>query len=188
MTEMKRTWLVQRLRKPYNHPAFGADNPFSFGGGLRNGGLNDEAMGLLRGIFSFDYMGAAEFEFGAIPQAFDRLRESGDDIVLCEWTYKGHAFDFLYRKQDGEPFDAWTAWAKGGNQNGYKRPAFDGKEPPFELRQRIAGKKPWSEERGWQTAIWWALEENVMWSFKEDGHLQRMLESMKETEVVELRG
>ena len=66
--EMKRSYLVQRLRKPMP-----AANVFAFGGGLRNGGLSKEAMSLLQGIFSFDYMGAAEFEFGAVPKALQSL-------------------------------------------------------------------------------------------------------------------
>lgn len=65
---MERSWLVQRLRKPQ-----GSTNPFAFGGGLKNGGLRDEAMEMLRGIFSFDYMGAAEFEFGELPKALSRI-------------------------------------------------------------------------------------------------------------------
>lgn len=76
---MQPSWLVQRLNKPYGGP-FGPDNPFSFGGGLRNGGLTDEAMGLLRGIFSFDYMGAAEFEFGAVPEALQGLAKDAADL------------------------------------------------------------------------------------------------------------
>lgn len=64
----ERSYLIQRLNK-----ATGIDNPFSFGGGLKNGGLSDDAMSLLRGIFSFDYMGAAEFEFGAVPKALQKL-------------------------------------------------------------------------------------------------------------------
>lgn len=60
MKELKQTYLVQRLNRPTN----GYDNPFSFGGGLKNGGLSEDAMKLLRPIFSFDYMGSAEFEFG----------------------------------------------------------------------------------------------------------------------------
>lgn len=71
---LRRTWLVQRLQKPRSFGLAGMkDNPFSFGGGLRNGGLSDEAMGLLRGIFSFDYMGSAEFEFGAVPEALSAI-------------------------------------------------------------------------------------------------------------------
>jgi hypothetical protein len=73
--EMKGTWLIQRLQKPTQYELKGKRNPFSFGGGLKNGGLSDDAMGLLRGIFSFDYMGAAEFEFGAVPQAIKFIAE-----------------------------------------------------------------------------------------------------------------
>lgn len=80
-TTMERSYLIQRLRKPFGRNAWGMkDNPFSFGGGLKNGGLSDEAMDLLRGIFSFDYMGSAEFEFGAVPEALQRIAKS-DDLV-----------------------------------------------------------------------------------------------------------
>jgi hypothetical protein len=65
---MKNVYLVQRLNKP-----LGETNPFSFGGGLKHGGLSDEAMSQLKDIFSFDYMGSAEFEFGALPRAFTSL-------------------------------------------------------------------------------------------------------------------
>lgn len=72
---MKRTWLVQRLQKPCCISIKGKDvsNVFSFGCGFRNGGLTDEAMALLKGVFSFDYMGSAEFEWGAVPQALSFL-------------------------------------------------------------------------------------------------------------------
>lgn len=68
---MRSSWLIQRLNKPRGHI-----NPFSFGGGLRNGGLSDEAMDLLNGIFSFDYMGAAEFEFGAVPKTLREMAKN----------------------------------------------------------------------------------------------------------------
>jgi hypothetical protein len=74
-TTMRRSWLVQRLRKPHvgTGPLESLVNAFSFGGGLRNGGLTEEAMGLLRGVFSFDYMGSAEFEWGAVPKALQNI-------------------------------------------------------------------------------------------------------------------
>lgn len=73
--DMRSSWLVQRLEKPHRVTFAGVttDSPFSFGGGLRNGGLSSEAMELLRGVFSFDYMGAAEFEWGAVPEALKRM-------------------------------------------------------------------------------------------------------------------
>lgn len=74
MTHFDSSWLVQRLTKPFktSNPLL-RDNPFSFGGGPRNGGLSDDAMGLIRDIFGFDYMGAAEFEWGAVPEALQRI-------------------------------------------------------------------------------------------------------------------
>jgi hypothetical protein len=79
--EMKRSWLVQRL-----NPPAGFDNPFSFGGGLRNGGLSADAMGLLRSVFSFDYMGAAEFEWGAVPEALSRMAGRADGLTAVSMT------------------------------------------------------------------------------------------------------
>lgn len=70
---MKDTYLIQRLEKPWESRVFPGDNPFSFGGGLKNGGLNPQIMDLLRPIFQFDYMGAAEYEFGILPQTLKKL-------------------------------------------------------------------------------------------------------------------
>jgi hypothetical protein len=70
MTELQSTYLVQRLGKPYKG---NADNPFNFGCGLKHGGMNAEAYDALNQIFTFDYMGAAEFEFGAVPKAIDAI-------------------------------------------------------------------------------------------------------------------
>ena len=68
-TEIGRSYPIQRLKAPYGI------NGFAFGGGLHNGGLSDEAMELLSAVFSFDYMGAAEFEFGSVPAALSVIAE-----------------------------------------------------------------------------------------------------------------
>ena len=66
---MKRPSYIQRLNKPTNFI-----NPFSFGGGgLVNGGLSEDGLKIIQDIFSFDYMGAAEFEWGAVPTALQSL-------------------------------------------------------------------------------------------------------------------
>lgn len=106
MTEMKRSWLVQRLETPrsFNIGGKTIDNPFSFGGGLKNGGLSDEAMGHLRGIFSFDYMGAAEFEWGAVPKALQKIAkhalvgtrmeiEDSTVYILCDYRHEAEVRD-----------------------------------------------------------------------------------------------
>lgn len=68
--DMVRTHLIQRLNKPEDR-----SNPFAFGGGLRNGGLPDVDLELLNKLFSFDYMGSAEFEWGAVPAAISFISE-----------------------------------------------------------------------------------------------------------------
>jgi len=79
--EFKRTWLLQRLQtsrgQDYN-------NPFLFGGGLKNGGLAEDAYKMLNGCFSFDYMGAAEYEFGAIPETLQQIAKDIKDYSTCE--------------------------------------------------------------------------------------------------------
>lgn len=70
------SYLVQRLNPSLGGGQMGAlAEAFSFGGGLRNGGISKDAMSLLRPLFSFDYMGSAEFEFGAVPDALNRIAE-----------------------------------------------------------------------------------------------------------------
>ncbi len=65
---MRDTCLIQRLEKPFDAP-----NPFAFGGGLSNGGFSADAMKILKTLYRFDYMGSAEFEWGAVPAAFQFL-------------------------------------------------------------------------------------------------------------------
>lgn len=92
---MKNTWLIQRLRKPIQVDPTRTDamailqreNPFTFGGGLRRGGLSAEAYKLLGQCFEFDYMGAAEFEFGAVPLAIGEIAKS--KLVMREITLAG---------------------------------------------------------------------------------------------------
>lgn len=74
--ELRRSYLIQRLRKPMDYSKLGfKTNPFAFGGGLKDGGLSTEASKLLSNIFEFDYMGSAEFEWGAVPAALQFLAE-----------------------------------------------------------------------------------------------------------------
>jgi hypothetical protein len=81
-TTLSHTRLIQRLDAPR-----GQDNPFSFGGGYKNGGLSDDAMELLRGVFSFDYMGAAEFEFGAVPKALSAIANLSSKGEYAAWSF-----------------------------------------------------------------------------------------------------
>ena len=82
---IRQSWLVQRLIKP--NPNW-EKNPFNFGGGYKFGGLTQDAMNLIKGIFEFDYMGAAEFEWGAIPQALNAIAKSAENHTLIKGSFK----------------------------------------------------------------------------------------------------
>ena len=45
-------------------------------------------MDLIRGIFSFDYMGAAEFEYGEVPKALQEMKECALSACLVAKTMK----------------------------------------------------------------------------------------------------
>lgn len=105
--EMKRTYLIQRLCEPYENPI---DNPFAFGGEFKNGGLSDGAMDLLRPILRFDYMGAAEFEFGAVPEALSEIHDNAkhyqvSQILVTTKAGNRHAVYAIAREEWQEKID-----------------------------------------------------------------------------------
>jgi len=63
--EMCGSHLIQRIEKPYGVPS-----DIDFSNTISVDGLSTEAKTILKTIYRFDYMGSAEFEFGAIPTAF----------------------------------------------------------------------------------------------------------------------
>ena len=76
---MEKSYLIQRLQKPV-----GRVNPFAFGGG--GGGMSTSLMEAVAPIWSWDYMGAAEFEFGAVPEAFQKMTVDGVDLIADFFT------------------------------------------------------------------------------------------------------
>ena len=83
---MRDSRLIQRLKTPANPE--NPHNPFAFGGGYRNGGLNQEVMTFIKGFCRFDYMGAAEFEWGAVPEGLMKLlpNVAQDKVVIKDKT------------------------------------------------------------------------------------------------------
>lgn len=80
---MRNSYLIQRLRKPHDQKSSmsALGDALAFGGGLLNGGLSNEAFKLLSDAFRFDYMGAAEFEFGAVPEALERMAKNHKSLI-----------------------------------------------------------------------------------------------------------
>ena len=109
--DMNHSRLIQRLKRPYSkngNKLAHLVNPFSFGGGMKNGGLSDEAMDVLADICRFDYMGAAEFEFGALPNALHKIAkwsESGE-LVAFPIPVKTKRAKRAYGREVTEPVEA----------------------------------------------------------------------------------
>ena len=150
--ELRRSWLVQRLRKPRNFGPLGG-NPFAFRGGLKNGGLSDEAMEIIGCVFGFDYMGAAEFEFGAVPKALHEIAKAADKGKLA-------AFPFDIALSAVEP-----------NWRDRKSPAPDGSATVYVLCPRDWGAEVERRVREW------AAKDHTM---KEPTHLPNTLRPYSE--------
>ena len=125
-SNMRETWLVQRLEKPYQMKLAGRefDNPFSFGGGLPNGGLSKEAMNLLRPIFAFDYMGSAEFEYGAVPEAIQEMVSEANDFAKHTIIIKGKDVKAPFRfSKDAEKPDEFKVYlfCRGKHKEGAEK-------------------------------------------------------------------
>jgi hypothetical protein len=72
MHEEYRGWLLQVLqRRPKTEYDKRVDQVYSFGGG--GSGFSKEAWEIIHGLFSFEYMGSAEYEFGAPAKAFQEI-------------------------------------------------------------------------------------------------------------------
>lgn len=82
-----RVYLIQRLNAPMKGKLFGKldFNPFS-----NDRYLSKEGRELLHDICEFDYMGSAEFEFGAIPQALRHFA----DLAINKKLRAGSVRDF----------------------------------------------------------------------------------------------
>lgn len=146
---MKRSYLVQRLQLPKGYSGI------SFGGGLKDGGVNKEAMEQLDKIFSFDYMGAAEFEFGALADTLAKISQNTDDFVKnsmkvhwkTSWRSRtttegdGEVYYLCHKDQEKEIKKRIKVWATGGT-GGYGTKEFVGLDMSFTDESRHA-------YRGW---------------------------------------
>lgn len=90
MIDTGNSWLIQRLlRAPEatEQGDFLAKARQVFGGAAL--GLGDDALALLRNVFAFDNMGAAEYEFGKIPKVLGRIAKEHGDYVAFMTTVVG---------------------------------------------------------------------------------------------------
>ena len=90
--EWKYPYMIQRLERPTYIDGEVVVCPFSFGGGLTYGGIPKEAMDIIKNVFTFDYMGSAEFEFGEVPRALQAIVDHREDFVCGEIKFTGKPY------------------------------------------------------------------------------------------------
>jgi hypothetical protein len=167
--EMNQSNLIQRLEEPWFRTlpdGTRVDNPFNFGGGLKNGGLTEDAMKLLRDIFSFDYMGAAEFEFGAVPEALQLIAQRVDKEQVIAFSFpvedkdvaphwkKGNTplmFEAIYvicSKGDEAEVERRIRLAAKGQEGYYRKPGQLSLKEPTRLASVLRGEE-FAKTRGW---------------------------------------
>jgi hypothetical protein len=77
---MSRTYLVQRLKVPLNTTTLGTVKPHHVFGNSALG-LTQEMWDVLDPFFEMDYMGSAEYEFGAVPKTLSDLVRDRSQLV-----------------------------------------------------------------------------------------------------------
>lgn len=174
-------WLVQRMVyspladfKAKWPTAEVISNPFGYG---------------RLGEYEFSYMGAAEYEFGAITKANNRLSGAVGDLCLETVEIKVGKrvlppLRMLWIGKEGHPAEEFQAWIAGGARTKESMHAFDSIARGKEVPEHFLGD--------YQAVVWWALDANVQWALaEEDGdgqftsHLDGMLRSIVPDENVQ---
>lgn len=96
MTTFKNSLLIQRLeRYGYNEiPPNILDKPFGYG--IYEGYRTDDGRNDIKSLFSYSYMGSSEFEFGAIPEAWNRLILLIEEKQICTGTLNLDEINEIY--------------------------------------------------------------------------------------------
>lgn len=97
---MKQSYLIQRLQAPTGEKSISA-----FGAGNPNGGLSDEAIDSMKDLWRFDYMGSSEFEWGAVPDAFAKIKAIPKrDLIFGSIVLKFEYNKPQWGKEEAEQF------------------------------------------------------------------------------------
>jgi hypothetical protein len=142
---MNKFWLVQRLEET---PQRRYDNPF---GGDTNVAKTLDAQ------FRLDYMGSAEFEFGAVPQSANRIHQVANRLKVVTQNVVTPVFEepvhfICTSEQEEETLPAWQEWVKAPHSL----------EDTYYFRSR--DKWPYTDQDKLNYVGWWALEEDIIWT------------------------
>lgn len=119
------------------------------------------------GFFRLDYMGSAEFEFGAVPDSLKRLRGVNDltrrnrELTIDGVTRKVWFVGSLATlKTKVDEFEGWVARGFRGKESTWFRENFTGRDGV------IPGRLV--SDYMTDTVLWWALNEDVMFTLDQE--------------------
>lgn len=123
---MSRFWLLQRVKyEPTPGRRFWSDAPSNF---------------------YPEYMGSAEFEFGAMPESLKRLVPIADSLVFERVVLRGASFDIVHKPSDtgaASEFGAWLDATLAPDRRGATT-----KEWPWAFIARLEGRLPATQPAG----------------------------------------
>lgn len=96
---MKNSYLIQRLKNQYKQcraEINDFDSVFEVGSKT----FSKDSIKLICSFVIFDYMGSAEFEFGAIPSAFKEMANQIDKYVADSFPVEYKFEDYNYDKKN----------------------------------------------------------------------------------------
>lgn len=121
-------------------------------------------------IISIEYMGAAEYEFGAIPQSLKRIRTSIDQYTKFDYKFKGSELTVrvFSKSKDQEEIKFHLE-----NLAHRKIPTKGGTSLP-ELVFPEKGRERWR-----QTNFWWDISNDFMFWLPKEGFEEKFDEKIK---------
>ncbi|MCX6710318.1 MAG: hypothetical protein NTV63_05215 [Candidatus Woesearchaeota archaeon] len=142
---METTYLIQRLDKPVQRKNNAPVNPFSFGAG--SSGLEEKTEEALANIWSWHYMGAAEFENGIVNNALKMISEysQANDFAtgICKLDDKKKAYYICKKEDENGVKKIITQLYDNENAIKLKAPAL--LKPSFEERKYFKDTLGWLE-------------------------------------------
>lgn len=176
-------YLVQRLQRPFPNQPAPADGPFV------GAGLSKNASEILGALCRLDYMGASEFEWGAVPQSLNRMVSthqgnmcfgthtvkvkkphawSGSlgDICASEWN--SYPTEVIVPVHFIAPKDIFRSCVEWVRQNPARNEYIQTKETvrfmPAAYLLGTTGKPGWPKEKEYQHYVGW-LDIHNDWFF-----------------------
>jgi hypothetical protein len=125
-------------------------------------------------IVHLDYMGATEYEWGAVPDSLKRIRADIADYTYMDLPMDGKVITVFCKAsvRDGVP-DMLDKLASG-EMRCHCYTDFDNFLRPSNIQ------KEWQAKRPLRTAFWWDIENDLMW-WEKNNEFEKKFKSVIET-------